>query len=126
VGGGAEVEAEMGAVHVGLWMRGTVVKRHRRSSARQKMLQQRSEEGLDTKSGSVAVGPLQQRRAMNTGYCVTYGGKRCQKAGCLTAARGGKQHCHAHGGGRRCMPAAGLLQGSCWRPHPALQGSWRR
>jgi hypothetical protein len=28
---------------VGLWMRGTVVKRHRRRSASQKMLQQRSE-----------------------------------------------------------------------------------
>jgi hypothetical protein len=42
-------------------MRGTVVKRHRRRSASQKMLQQRSEEGLDTKSGSFEVGPLKQR-----------------------------------------------------------------
>jgi hypothetical protein len=42
-------------------MRGTVVKRHRRRSASQKMLQQRSEEGLDTKSGSVEVGPIQPR-----------------------------------------------------------------
>ena len=36
------------------------MKRHRRRSASQKMLQQRSE-GLDTKSGSLEVEPLQQR-----------------------------------------------------------------
>jgi hypothetical protein len=42
VGGGAEVGSGNRS-GVGLWMRCTVVKRHRRRSASQKMLQQRSE-----------------------------------------------------------------------------------
>jgi hypothetical protein len=92
VGGGAEVGAEIRAVW--LWMRGTVVKRHRRRAGRQP--EDVPPASSSVASGSVAVEPLQLLQRAG-------GGRRCQHEGCVKAAvTDGTLHCVAHGGGRRC------------------------
>jgi hypothetical protein len=131
VGGGAEVEAEIVAL---LWMRGTVMKRHKRSSARQKLLQQRSEEGLDTKSGSFEVGPLQQRGVRDLDLSSSSVAVEPLQQHGMRSSRGlqqvgSRRHGPLHRAWRRqALPARRLPQVRCRRrtPHCKAYGGGRR